>query len=109
MERVNKGEKYWMVLVWWSHVYVDEVVDLHCISDEDNWNQGNYFNTKEEAEVMAEKLRAVLKGADVIEMPSEEELDKKLDECGTVIGKRDWDTQRAFLFAVEWLKSKIVK
>lgn len=67
MERVKKGEKYWIILIWGSHIYVDEVIDLHCKCDDDNYNQGNYFNTKEQAEAMASKLRAVLKGADVIE------------------------------------------
>lgn len=40
-------------------------------------NIGNYFYTSKEAETMAKKLRAVLNGAEVIEMPT----GKKFKEC----------------------------
>lgn len=62
--RVKKGEEYWLVHIMWNRIYVTDTTDMHYECDRDNWNQGNYFNTKEEAEAMAEKIRKVLKGAE---------------------------------------------
>lgn len=62
--RVKKGEKYWLVHIMWNRIYVTDTTDMHYECDRDNWNQGNYFNTKEEAEAMARKIKAVLNGAD---------------------------------------------
>lgn len=68
--RVNKGEKYWFIN---SFGEVVSKTESGVIDDAKRFEAGNYFSTKEEAESMANKLRAVLDGADVIEMPSEEE------------------------------------
>lgn len=90
MERVIKVEKHW-------GLRMNLEVDLH---------------TKEEAESMLKKLRAVLNGAEVIEMPSEEEIDEKINECGFIIGKELTDVIIASAGALEmadYLKSKIVK
>lgn len=67
---------------------------------------GNYFNTEEEAESMAEKISKVLNGADVIEMPSEEEIKQASYDC---TNGYDDDQIPGFKEGVEWLKSKIVK
>lgn len=71
MERVKKGEKYWHIGQWG-----DILMDYEGGSPIDDWlfQYGNYFATEEQAESMSKKLRAVLNGADVIEMPSEEEM-----------------------------------
>ena len=61
---------------------------------------------------MLKKLRAVLNGAEVIEMPSEEEIAEKINECGFIIGKELTDVIIASAGALEmanYLKSKIVK
>lgn len=69
--RVPYGESYW----WINSVYaVCEDKDWNTSTVKASYKAGNYYKTKEEAEAMARKLRAVLKGAEVIEMPSEEEL-----------------------------------
>lgn len=75
--RVPKGEEYWHIGQWGDILMTSEED-----SPIDDWlfQCGNYFRTKDEAEAMAKKLRAVLKGADVIEMPSEEE---KIGTLGT--------------------------
>lgn len=81
-------------------------------SDMDYAN-GNYFNTKEEAEAMADKIRKVLNGADVIEMPSEEDFYNEefktnhyfiAKDGAAVVGAH----QTGFKHCYDWLKSKIV-
>lgn len=116
MERVKEGEVYWYIDfsgIW----YVDYLTDL---GDEDNithYITGNYFHTKEEAESMIYKFKAVLKGAEMIEMPSdidealqfgdtEQEMKRKINEKGK---------DRINEFAYGWnacrnfMESKIVK
>lgn len=78
---------------------------------------GNYFHTKEEAESMARKLRAVLNGAEVIEMPSEEEIRRYANsviyqpsDCNRHIHAYEVVAYaRGVEKGVEYLKSKIVK
>ena len=64
MERVKKGEEYWFIdrdgEILWRY-------DGYSCQDDMMFDYGNYFHTKEEAEAMAKKLRAVLKGAEIIE------------------------------------------
>lgn len=75
--RVPKGEKYWFLAydsIRDKGINVLPSEEECCIVDFNRCELGNYFHTKEEAESMARKLRAVLKGADVIEVPSEEEV-----------------------------------
>lgn len=114
MERV-KGEKYWSI-VQTKHGF--EVCDF--VDDFDEWDNadfetGNYFPDRESAEAMAKKFRAVLKGAEVIEMPSEEEISKQCDSSAHEMDIDDGETPSSGLYwrgwwnAVRWLKSKIVK
>lgn len=108
--RVPKGEKYWSVIYTSRDGFV--AFDYFDTDDDDDikdFERCNYFHTKEEAEAMARKLRAVLKGVDVIEMPSEDNMlgaipiiDDPYDYvgCGRRLGWRE---------CYSWLKSKIVK
>lgn len=71
MERVKKGEIYWYITVTlnvWSRCEDRDTFSEELVKT------NNYFYTKEEAEAMANKLRAVFKGAEVFEMPSEEDM-----------------------------------
>lgn len=70
-QRVKKGETYWFIT---SLLDVQQNWDWCTNIERNRFERGNYFNTKEEADAMVSKLRAVLKGADVIEMPSEDEI-----------------------------------
>lgn len=65
MERVKQGEKYWYI----DGTIMDyaEGLEQDRYIDEERHRCGNYFRSKEECMAMASKLRAVLKGADVIE------------------------------------------
>jgi hypothetical protein len=72
MERVKKGERYWFISDRFEVCF--SIEDNSPISDK-HFETNNYFHTREEAEACARKLHAVLKGADVIEMPSEEEIE----------------------------------
>lgn len=106
--RVKKGERY-----WWIRLYngIDACADCDYRREFStaNYNDSNYFATKEEAEAIARKIRAVLKGADVIEMPSEEEMLGEIpiidDPCDYIGPGRRLGWRECF----EWLKSKIVK
>lgn len=115
--RVPRGGVYW---------YLDcDVTAMASIETghevcESRFKVGNYFTTRNSALAMARKLRAVLKGADVIEMPSEEEVsqqatniawnrqDEYYDEEGNVIQcyGECYDSAKDMY---KWLKSKIVK
>ncbi len=97
-QRVPKGEMYFYIN---EGCHVSDWKDTGGSFSAMRLLLGNYFHTKEEAESMARKLRAVLKGADVIEMPSEEEIRKYTDNY-----TRYPVTSRK---AIDWLKSKIVK
>lgn len=108
MERVKTGYLYWYITIYGEvecDYECDSVGDFKCFSS------GNYFHTKEEAEAMAKKLCAVLKGADVIEMPSEEEFYKVAPSTDKLGG---WSLEnsrqvRGFQDCWDWLKSKIIK
>ena len=116
MERVKKGEKYWFVEVFAFSPFVESCTEINSIGDDNRFNCGNYFHNRKEAELMARKLRAVLKGADVIEMPSEEEVcdEAAIRYPSTWNGKTNSESGyeipqgfSAFIKAIEWLKSKI--
>lgn len=104
-KRAEKGEKYW---------YIDYHFDVCCGYENGSmfdfllFEANNYFIIEEEAEAMANKLRAVLKGADVIEIPPKCEIVKIADEweISTTYINADSDS---FFEGVEWLKTKIVK
>ena len=74
--RVPKGEKYWYIAssFFAGDFYVTYGVDFYEDIQDGRFALGNYFHTKEEAEAMARKLRAVLNGAEVIEKPVEKEI-----------------------------------
>lgn len=115
MERVKKGEKYWLIRIFSGIIEVVKLLELNYSEDKANFEYGNYFYTRESAESMARKLRAVLKGADVIEMPSEEECEtfavelarEKAFVSETFSTGADW--RMSSRMTVDWLKSKIVK
>lgn len=116
-QRVPKGEKLWFIDYFGdiTHIYEDYGAFVTNLYD-----AGNYFHTEEEAESMITKLRAVLKGANVIEMPSEEELEHKatdiamerkdefFDEAGELV-LCFGECYDAAADMVKFLKSKIVK
>lgn len=107
-KRVEKGEQYWFANLYSGEgmLTINEERDF----DEVNITMGNCFSTKAEAESMARKLRAVLNGADVIEMPSEEEM-KEAKPTFSI----DYDPYYAvlirngFSMCYYWLEDKIVK
>ena len=70
MERVKEGEKYWYIFIYCNEITIDFKIENGRGEDYARSKIGNYFHTKEEAEACARKLRAVLAGADVIEMPN---------------------------------------
>lgn len=121
MERVKKGEKYWYLYLWGASPRVTpDREGLNPSLDAERFAFGNYFHTEEEAESMVRKFRAVLKGADVIEMPSEEEIAAKADsifynyphpyEDGEGYALLDGTMAcDAMVQMANWLKSKIVK
>ena len=112
MKRVNKGEKYWYLR---GNLEVAPAEETGSIFDLSTYLNLDYFHTKEEAESMLKKLRAVLKGADVIEMPSEEEIITTISGLKHEKDLDDGETPNAGLYdigfdeAIYWLKSKIVK
>lgn len=112
MERVKKGEEYWFIdkdgEILWRY-------ESYSCQDDMMFNYNNYFHTREEAEAMARKIRAVLQGADVIEIPSEEEISRESDYSAHKMDIDDGETPNSGLYwrgwgdAIEFLKSKIVK
>lgn len=74
MERVKHGEKYWFISDGFKVSF--SIEDNSPISNT-HFETNNYFHTKEEAEAMARKIRAVLNGAEVIEML---DMDEIIDE-----------------------------
>lgn len=107
--RVKKGDEYWYVHFGLEGVSVFSAIDFGDEAANFRFECGNYSHTKEEAESMARKLRAVLKGAEVVEMPSEEEFkeNKPLKYNASIdylVGKNfGWWS------CVNYIKSKIVK
>lgn len=105
--KVIYGDSYWIVDIDGN---VRDRDDWRGVIDSRLRKIGNYFTSKEEAEEMASKLRAVFAGADVIEMPSEEEM---LKARPTFPMEYDpWDAKNireGFESCYEWLKEKIMK
>lgn len=110
MERVKKGETYWWIRIY-NGIEVCADIDWRKDFSTKNFNDGNYFHTKEEAEAMVRKLRAVLNGAEVVEMPSEEEFYKVAPSTNKLGGYSLENRRqvRGFQDCWDWLKSKIVK
>lgn len=113
MERVDKGEKYWCV--------GEDMNPLEAVCGE-NWaldvlrlKAGNCYTDYHECYVICGKLRAVLAGADVIQIPSgaeildaAEEHVEACDEDGCPYADVE-DAKAAFGNGVYWLMSKIIK
>ena len=59
--RAEEGDSYFCVT---SQGKVIESRDYYVDSDDNRYNVGNYFQTKEEAEEMAKKFKAMLKGGE---------------------------------------------
>lgn len=108
-KRFEKGEDYY---------FIDMTMQINCGCElrsgfeSELFNVGNYFATKEEAEACAKKLRAVLAGADVIQLPSEGEINQAsvwnaYDHDGG-LNYIDCEAER-FVDGVKWLTSKIIK
>lgn len=103
--RVNKEEMYWFVDELGN---IDSAYEDERIIDDLRYESGNYFHSYVEAVPLSKKIEAVLKGADVIEMPSKEEMLNSLPS--------DWSFEQ-YMSGVgigwhkcyDWLKSKIVK
>lgn len=118
MERVRKGEKYWVVYLIGDKCKTCMMIagqnsPATPIYDSDCFQFDNYFSSEASAEAIAEKIRKVLKGADVIEMPkyveefntSEEIYIQKGYSEGEYCHKQSfcWGFQEG----VDWLKSKV--
>lgn len=109
MERVKKGEKYWWIQVNCYDIVLQSRIESGSFEDDSLYKQGNYFASYEDAEVMARKLRIVLKGADVIEMPSEEEIKERLNMIIPTQPVEPWCVEGYCKHIIEFIKSKIVK
>lgn len=55
--RAQYGEKYYTIL---GYLFVDYNLEDNFSADDKLYESGNYFRTREEAEAVAEKLRAIL-------------------------------------------------
>ena len=108
-KRVKRGEKYWFIYDRLEMYF--SIEDESPISDK-HFKTNNYFHTREEAESAAKKVRIVLADANVIQMPSEEEV---CNQC-----QREWATNDRIiedkqifndivLTAYSVIKDKIVK
>lgn len=118
VERVNYGEWYWYIhgTNYLGKFCILRRMDVRDTIDDDCYELGNYFHTEEEAESMAEKIRKVLKGADVIEVPSKPLglTDIKNHHLrGYVPERLSINDLKAFALGFwegcDWLASKIVK
>lgn len=107
--KMERQKTYWTI---GNSGSVFEIYDQNHPFDDFRYEIGNYFATRSQAEEMARKLKAVLKGAEVIEMPSEKEI--------SLQSQREWvandgevGDKRVFndivLTAYSIVKSKIVK
>lgn len=112
--RVKKGEEYWYL----SNYSFESISTFDAYSrwDNINYKNGNYFHTKEEAEAIAKKLKAILNGADVIETPSENLSTEEIEDhwfrryLPEVLSLDDLEAYvLGFKAGVYWLKSKIIK
>lgn len=85
--------------------------EKHEGRDSANFRCGNYFLNREDAWALARKLRAVLNGAEVIEMPSEGIMkDHKFNIDTSSMSHENYDHfQSGFIYCYNWLKHQIVK
>lgn len=107
------------------YYYIDTALRI-CVAthdmsiDDKRFKVGNYFPTKEEAESTARKLRAVLNGADIIETPSDKDIENAMKTSVTesimcvypfasFTPKATDIEECAWIKGAEWVKSKIIK
>ena len=113
MQRVKKGCHYfWIDYRDGFRIHADTDWRQECSTT--RFEKGNYFLSTDEAEKVVSKLRAVLKGADVIEMPSEEDFYNEEFKTNHYFFAKDGAAvvgahQIGFKHCYDWLKSKIVK
>lgn len=108
MKRAEKGEKYWFVDFGYYSIYSCYNIEQFAEIDNKRFEIGNYFTTKEDAEVMVEKLRRVFHGASVIDFPGDNDI---LIEAQKHYPHR-WSGDRengekldAFCEGAEWMKT----
>lgn len=104
--RVKRSGKYWYIQ--WDFT-IDYAWDDREVEDEERYEVGNYFHSKEEAEAVAKKIRAVLNGADVIETPSEEEIKERLNMIMPTGPAEPWCVEGYCKHMIDFVKSKIVQ
>lgn len=109
--RVPKGEKYWYIVsdFFAGDFYTTHGVDFYEDIQDGRFALGNYFHTKEEAEAMARKLRAILNGAEVIEIPSEKEIKERLSMIIPTQPVEPWCVEGYCKHMIDFVKSKIVQ
>ncbi|MCQ2166400.1 MAG: hypothetical protein MJY49_03075 [Bacteroidales bacterium] len=111
--RLPRMKKYWYIQIEEDSVCVNWDVDNHNASANEDFERGNYFHTKEDAEAMIEKLRKVLAGADVIEIPSEEDIVSEKAKIAFAITRfglvASYIAVEAASKMEKYFKSKIVK
>lgn len=106
-QRVLPNEKFWYVT---SNLKTTSDYDRRNGRSDLKFSCGNYFYTKEDAEAAIVKLRAVLKGADVIFMPD----DETMKEARPIFHRTTdwWDAKQVwdgFERCFEWIKMQLVK
>lgn len=57
--RAEQGERYWFLN---ARLMVERMIEFRDEFDDELFKIGNYFQTKEEAEAIAEKVRALFEG-----------------------------------------------
>lgn len=58
--RAKEGEQYWFICGWYLDVF--ETTDCYEIFNKRQYDSGNYFKTKNEAQAKLEKIKQILKG-----------------------------------------------
>lgn len=114
--RVSENEEFWHIRCndWAFFAESHPECRANKPLSDPCFERGNYFASRAEADAMIAKLNAVLKGADVIEIPSEEDAEFESNKLLGLSGHdEDEFTEKAYLdgFAdcLHWLKSKIAK
>lgn len=112
--RVQKGEGYWRLEQQGDFLAVVYLHDFYTYANNRDFEQGNYFLDESSASSARRRIFAVLAGADVIEMPSEEELIEKATDYAKTIYLEEalggWeDGKGAFIDGATFIATKIVK
>lgn len=59
-KRLNKGEiYYYIVMTAGANIDVKDTIDTRAIFDDITFNAGNYFKTSTEAQIAADKIKAI--------------------------------------------------